>query len=117
MPQWERFIAACTTCPEDSPWEGDMFSPDRHLLFAWMGWYPEVRHEKILLDSVQWESCQDFEVLYWKHLPLVHRVTFLVESAEPRWKSYKVPEWFDAWWTQSLHWHKQPWELPSWPSE
>ena len=118
-PEWGRFIAAYTTSPaygEAGPWEGELFSPNRDLMLAWTGWYPEIRHEKILTENIKWGSHSDFEVLYWKRLSFVHRATFHVESSEERWDSYKVPQWFWDWWTHSLHWHKQPWELPGWPS-
>lgn len=118
-PEWDRFITGYTTSPpygETGPSEGELTSPDRDLLLAWMGWYPEVRREKILVETIKWESKADFEVLYWKRLPFVYRAIFKVETAEARWKSYEVPQWFDNWWTQSLHWHKEPWELPGWPS-
>lgn len=120
MPEWDRFIAAYTTSlpvGESGPWEGEIFSPNRDLIIAWMGWYPEVRGEKILVESIKWDGQKDFEVLYWKRLPFVHRATFQVKFAKERWTSYKVPEWFSEWWGNSLHWHNDPWELPSWPSE
>jgi hypothetical protein len=116
-PEWERFVSATATFPaygESGPAEGELISADRDVLLAWMGWYPEVRREKILIETVKWQTQTDFEALYWKRLPFVYRATFEVEIAKERWNSHKIPHWFWDWWTRSLHWYKQPWELPDW---
>ena len=55
-PEWERFITGYTTPPpygETGASEGELISPSRDLLLAWMGWYPEVNHEKILIETVK----------------------------------------------------------------
>jgi hypothetical protein len=50
--------------------DGELISPNRDLLIAYMGWYQEVNHEEIHLDTIKWETHADHEVLYWKRLPL-----------------------------------------------
>jgi hypothetical protein len=92
---------------------GEITSPDKDLLMAWMGWYSQINESKILLDTVHWETHEDFRILYWKRLPLVHRVSFDIEAAEKQWPIFQ-PQWYRDWWSASLRWYKQPWELPGW---
>lgn len=115
-PDWGRYISV-STYSGDEPQDGELVSADRDLLIAYMGWYPEVNGEQIQLDTIKWQTHTDFEVLYWKRLPFVHHASFKVLPAQARWNSYREPEWFQDWWVSTRSWHKQPWELPNWPSE
>ena len=119
-PDWGRFVFATTTYSGVQPrseMTGDLVSPDRDLLIANMGWYPEVRREQIKLETVRWQTHADFEILYWKRLPFVYHASFQTVPAATRWSGYGEPEWFRDWWTSTFSWHKKPWQLPSWPSE
>jgi hypothetical protein len=122
-PDWARFISGFTTpddalSQENAEMTGELFSPDRDLLVAYMGWYPEVRGEQIRLETIRWDTHRDYEVLYWKRLPLVYRVLFRATFAEARWKFPPLkPQWFSDWWIHTCHWHREPWELPTWPTE
>jgi hypothetical protein len=97
---------------------GDLFSPDRRLLMAYMGWYEEIEAQRIQPGAVTWQTHSDFEILYWKRLPLVYQASFSAQSTEghtgPKWSA--VPKWFREWYLSAITWHKQPWELPGWPS-
>lgn len=118
-PNWGRFVSIGTTSNGIQPereMTGDLVSADRDLLIAYMGWYPEVNREKIQLDTIRWETHADFEILYWKRLPFVYHASFRVRPAKPRWNSHNEPSWFRDWWISTRCWHKDPWQLPSWPS-
>jgi hypothetical protein len=89
---------------------GDLFSPDRHLLMAYMGWYQEIEAERIRRDSIAWQMHSDFEIVYWKRLPVVYQASFLLQPAEggsgPQWS--RAPQWFREWYLSAITWHKQP---------
>jgi hypothetical protein len=118
---WERMAepdwAHILTVSVDAE-SGDLFSPDRHLLMAYLGWYPEIEAQRIQLKAISWQTHSDFQVLYWKRIPLVYQASFTLHSAEgsiePEW--HRTPQWFREWYTSAITWHKQPWELASWPS-
>ena len=92
---------------------------------ARLGWFPELNDERILLDTVKLEVLSDFQILYWKRLPLVYRAKFSTERADPRWSGIEPnrpgktseQEWFQDWWHNANSWYKLPWELPGWPPE
>lgn len=110
-PDWNHILIARVNSKS-----GDLFSPDRHLLMAYMGWYQEIEQQRIRLEAITWQTHSDFEILYWKRLPLVYQASFSVQSTEghagPKWSS--VPKWFREWYFSAITWHKQPWELPGW---
>lgn len=97
---------------------GDLFSPDRDLMMAYMGWYSEIEAQPIRLTTINWQTHSDFPILYWKAIPLVYQASFALGPAgsptEP--KSFRSPQWLREWYTSAITWHKQPWDLPSWPS-
>ena len=101
---------------------GDLFSANRDLLMAYMGWYPEINQEHIQLDTITFETHNRFEILYWKRLPLVYHASFRLRAAEPRWGSavpiwYMAPKWFLDWQRSAVSsWYKKPWDLEAWPS-
>jgi hypothetical protein len=95
---------------------GDLCSPNRDLLMAYMGWYQEIGQQRIPPETINWQTHADFEILYWKRLPLVYHTSFTLEPAEPRW-SNREPKWFREWSISAMTWHKKPWDLPGWPSE
>lgn len=113
-PDWNHIL----TVSVDSQ-SGDLFSPDRDLLVAYMGWYQEIEKQTIQLDTITWQTHSDFEILYWKHLPLVYQASFSLQPADGRagrlWSG--MPKWFREWYFSAIAWHKQPWELPGWPSQ
>jgi hypothetical protein len=120
QPEWDRFVSGFSTFLDDGnvdEMDGELISPNRDLLIAYMGWYPEVNHEEIRLDTIKWETHADHEVLYWKRLPFVCHALFRVRSSERRWKDHNVPKWFNDWWSYAQRWHKDPWDLPGWPSK
>jgi hypothetical protein len=101
-PDWKRIL----TESRDST-SGDLISPDRDLLIAYMGWYPEINREQIKIETIDWKSHSDFEILYWKRLPFVHHASFGLEPAKPRWAAGEPP-WFQEWRCSALSWCKQP---------
>ena len=116
-PDWTRIL----TGSRDST-SGDLISPNRDLLMGFMGWYPEINQEGIELETITWQTHLDYEILYWKRLPLVYHASFRLHAAEPRWGStvpiwFEAPRWFWEWRNSTGYWHKEPWHLPSWPSE
>ena len=120
-PDWAHYVSESTIFPalddqnDDTIGDGDLISADRDRIIAYMGWYPEVRGEYIEVDTVNWQTHTDFEILYWKRLPFVHHASFRVRIAEGRWRCL-APKWFGDWWASTRKWHIQPWDLPSWPS-
>lgn len=92
---------------------GDVFSPDRHLLMAYLGWYREIEARQIQFETISWQTHSDFEILYWKRIPLVYQASFTLQPAEgptgPEW--HHAPQWFREWYTSAITWHKQPWDL------
>ena len=111
-PDWTHILTESRTSKS-----GEVISPDRDLMMAHMGWYPQINNERIQLETVAWQTHSDFEILYWKRLPFVHRASFALQPADERWWSTAWPKWFDEWFSCARHWYKQPWELPGWPSE
>jgi hypothetical protein len=97
---------------------GDLFSPDRDLLMAYMGWYQEIEAQRIQLETIAWQSHSDFPILYWKRIPVVYQASFPLQPAEnptqPKW--FRSPQWFREWYTSAITWHKQPWDLSGWYS-
>ncbi len=97
---------------------GDLFSPDRHLLMAYLGWYWAIEAQRIQLEAISWQTHSDFQILYWKRVPLVYQASFTLRPAEgptePKWSH--APQWFRDWYASAITWHKQPWDLPGWPS-
>ncbi len=111
-PDWAHFILGWTA----SDYSGELFSPDRDRLIAYMGWYPEVNGERIRLDTVEWHIEKDFAVLYWKYLSSVHRATFTVDPTDSCWGPMG-PDWFRNWHSSTVSWYTHPWDLPGWPSD
>ena len=95
---------------------GELTSPDRDLLIAYMGWYPELNRERILLETVRWQTHSNHKILYWKRLPFVYHASFGLQPTNPRWETDEL-NWFRQWRWSALTWHKNPWELPDWPSQ
>lgn len=112
QPRWARFISCWTT----SDGFCELFSPNYDLLIAYMGWFPEVNGERIRLQTVEWHAPEDFEVLYWRRLPLVYRATFTVDPADAAWGVVE-PRWFEDWHRPIMQWYTYPWDLPGWPLE
>jgi len=115
---WERFSEpdwAHIVVERRDATSSELISPDRHKLMAYMGWYPEIHHEKILCETVEWHTQTRFPILYWRRLPFVHHASFKVVSAEARW-GVAAPAWFREWQFASTSWHKDPWDLPGWHS-
>lgn len=111
QPDWNNFFTVSMDC--DS---GDLYSSNRHLLMAYMGWYQEIGQQQIPPVTIHWQTHADFEILYWKRLPLVYQASFTLQSAKRRWPSQE-PEWFREWYISAITWYKKPWELPGWPSQ
>jgi|SRR5215471_12047047 len=99
---------------------GNLFSPNRDLLMAYVGWCSEIEQHRVQLETMRWQTHSDFEILYWKRLPLVHHISFGLEPAEARWsgigpKWLRQPKWFSEWYISAITWYKKPWDLPAWP--
>jgi hypothetical protein len=90
QPDWTRILTVSADL--DS---ADVFSPNRDLLAKYLN------DEGVAADSVAWQTHTDFEILYWKRLPVVYQASF---AMQPTIKLREVP------------WHKKPWELPNWPA-
>jgi len=108
-PDWTHILT------ESSDLEvGELFSPNRDLLMAYMGWYGKLSSSQIQFDTVSWQTHSNFEILYWKRLPLVHHASFSLQPVEGKFQSW--PTWFYEWFF-AKRWHKDPWDLPGWPLE
>lgn len=111
-PAWERILTVSVGV--DS---GNLFSPDRDLIMAYLGWYREIEAQRIQLEAISWRTHLDFQILYWKRIPLTYQASFTVQPSEgpiePQW--YSTPQWFREWYASATTWHKQPWELAGWP--
>ena len=110
-PDWANFVTG-----SDDYESGEVMSADKDRLLAYMGWYPEINGAVIQLDTITWETHADFNILYWKRLPCVYRVSFQLQVAKERWSSGSGPRWFWDWYFSTTHWFTEPWELPDWPS-
>jgi hypothetical protein len=110
-PDWSRYVSASTLATN-----GDLILSNRDLLFAYMGWYPELRGEEILRESIVWQAHTDFDIVYWKRVPFVLHVSFQVQPAERHWAAGE-PSWFRDCWQSIQSWYIKPWDLPDWPSE
>ncbi len=108
---WQHMVYDCGDLSHE-----ELISASRDRLIAYMGWYPEIYRKRIQLETVTWQMHTEFEVLYWKRLPFVYHVSFGAQSANPRWRGTE-PKWFSDWRSRVLSWHKEPWDLPDWPSE
>lgn len=121
-PDWTHYVSESTVFPalddqnHEALADGDLTSADRDRIIAYMGWYPEVRGEYIEVDTVNWQTHTDFEILYWKRVPFVHHASFRVRVAEGRWQRCLAPKWFGDWWASTRKWHIEPWDLSNWPS-
>jgi len=93
--------------------DADIYSNNRDLLMAYMGWYAEINEARILAETVQWETHKDSEILYWKRLPLVHHVYCRLEVKAPS----AAPDWVRGWYFSATSWYRKPWELSGWPSD
>jgi hypothetical protein len=108
-PDWNRYVST-----ETDDQRGDIWSANRDLLMAELGWYRELTSAKVNRDSVRIEVVDNHPITYWKVLPLVYHAAFSCTSdadASPM----DLPEWFRDWWISQNQWYKEPWELPGWP--
>lgn len=98
---------------------GEIFSQDLTLLMARLGWFNELASAQVAVDTIELQTHSDYQILYWKRLPNVYRVTFSVTDAEPRWpcSGSLEPKWFRDWWHSTTEWYKKPWDLPNWPTQ
>ena len=107
-PDWARFFV------ERSDYlVANFLSSNRDLLVAYMGWYSDLNDARILTETVNWQMRTDFEILYWKRLPLVYHAFCRVEVKEPP----TTPQWLRDWYFSTITWHKHPWETPGWPRD
>ena len=115
-PDWSSFF---TQSGDETTGDVELASPNLNLLMARIGWFRGLNGERIKADTIRLETCSNYQILYWKHLPLVYRALFFVELAEPQWTGERreEPVWFRPWWSSTDSWYKKPWELPSWPTE
>lgn len=111
-PDWDHFVNG-----SDDSVSGELLSFDKERLMAYMGWYPEISGSLIQLDTINWETHPNFSILYWKQLPVVHRVSFQLQPSHKRWGSGSGPKWFWDWYFATRTWYTEPWRIPNWPSE
>jgi hypothetical protein len=103
--------------------EGEIFSQNRDLVMAVLGWFQEIEGGRVHLESIALQEIKDYPIFYWKNLPYVYKATFTFERAEARWSGngpawLNAPKWFKEWWAAATSsWYRKPWELPGWPSE
>ena len=74
---------------------GELCSPNRNLIMAFMGWYEEIERQQIALETIAWRE--------------------EVHPAAPEWSLIRPPAWFRDWYVSAIAWHKKPWDLPGWP--
>ncbi len=94
----------------------ELLSPDRNLLMAYLGWYPEIHDQAIVLETVELTHRTDFPILYWKRLPSVYNAVFQLKpptDGPQRATPLSSFPWFRDW--AALKWHRDPWDLPHWP--
>jgi hypothetical protein len=109
-PDWNRYVSTLT----DDQF-GDTWSANRDLLMAELGWYRELNSMKVDRGTVRVELLHDHPIMYWKVLSLVYHAAFsCTPDADARPTDW--PKWFRDWWLSRNQWHKDPWELPSWPT-
>ncbi len=115
-PDWSGFF---TQSGDETTGDVELASPSLNLLMARMGWFRGLNGERIKVDTIRLEACSNYQILYWKRLPLVYQALFSIEPAKSRWPNEwtRYPEWFRKWWISTNSWYKKPWELPIWPSE
>lgn len=115
-PDWSSFL---TQSGDETTGDVELASPDLNLLMARMGWFRGLNGERIKVENIRLETCSNYQILYWKRLPLVYRALFSVESGEPQrtGERREEPVWFRQWWSSTDSWYKKPWELPIWPTE
>ena len=108
-PNWNRYGPTLT-----DDYFGDIWSANRDLLMAELGWYRELTSAKVDRDSVRIEVVDSHPITYWKYLPLVYHAAF---SCTPDADASPLdwPKWFREWWLSQNQWYKKPWELPGWP--
>ncbi len=111
-PDWNHFVSS-----SDDYASGELLSADKERLIAYMGWYPEIAGSLIQVDTINWETHRNFNILYWKQLPVVHRVSFQLQPSGKRWSSDAAPKWFWDWYFSTTAWYAKPWLLPNWPTE
>jgi hypothetical protein len=109
-PNWSDIL---TVSVDDK--SGESCSPNRHLLMAYLGWYGEIEDRQIEPQTIRLETHSNFQILYWKRLPLVHRATFELKPAIPQ-PFRRTPQWFNEWYRSAIAWRKKPWDLPGWPA-
>jgi hypothetical protein len=112
-PDWNRYVQTLTDDESGEAWSGN-----RDMLMSELGWYQELTSATIDRNTIRLEALHDYNVTYWKLLPVVFRATFACTWSEGLWgaKGYSgEPKWFREWWESSSNWYKQPWELPNWP--
>lgn len=115
-PDWSSFF---TQSGDEATGDVELGSPNLNLLMARMGWFRGLNGERIKVETVRLETCSNYQILYWKRLPLVYRALFSVESGKPHRTGERrdEPAWFRAWWNSTDSWYRKPWELPNWPTE
>jgi hypothetical protein len=116
---WEKVVqpdwARCVSISSDLT-TGELMSPNRDLLFAYLGWFRELQREKILRETIDWKTYTDFKIVYWKRLPFVYHASFQVQPVERYWLAGE-PQWFRDCRHSVQSWYTKPWDLPEWPVE
>jgi hypothetical protein len=110
-PDWSR----CVSVSSDLTM-GELISPNRDLLFAYLGWFRELQGEKILRETIDWKARKDFKIVYWKRLPFVYHASFQVQPVERPWLAGE-PQWFRDCRKSVQSWYTEPWNQPDWPVE
>jgi hypothetical protein len=108
-PDWNRYVST-----ETDDQFGDIWSANRDVLMAELGWYRELTSAKVNRDSVRIEVVDNHPITYWKVLPLVYHAAFSC-TPDAHASPMDWPEWFRAWWISQNRWYVKPWELPGWP--
>jgi hypothetical protein len=109
QPRWNRYVSVSSTLTT-----AELISAERDVLFAYMGWYPQLNGERIQLQTIKLETHTNFKIVYWKRVPFVYHASFGIEPAVRRWASDE-PSWFRDW-RSTQSWYTPPWHLPGWPS-
>jgi hypothetical protein len=116
-PDWNRFFTQFS----DYSTGGELNSPNLNLLMARLGWFSQLSDERVLLNTVHLQVLADYEILYWKRLPLVYHVEFSTERQDQPGQAgnpsflAQEPNWVTHWWLSGDRCYRKPWELPEWP--
>ncbi len=103
---------------ESREWHCVWCSQNRDRLMAVLGWFAQIEHHLVALDTITWNTYPEYPVNYWKRLSNVHVLTFRgrpTPDDREVWPQRREPKWFTAWRIARSNWYRHPWDLEGWP--